>query len=274
MATPTDASDRDLLAALRRSREPEALGGAVQRHGGLSHALALGEVVRRYGGLVHGVCLRRGDAAQAGAACVAVFRTLLQRPETVKGALPLWLHATAMARGDGGPGRAPVDGEPAWQALAPALDPAIAGLAPLARWHLLLALGTLPARGHGRAQAREVAGPLAEPIAAALAQLAAALAATGSRCDGPALAGLLERNLIELPPPAVAAELGKLALGALPARDAAADTPLSRRTAAVWSITIGGLAFALLVAVAVWALAAWHASTHPREAATAAPAAP
>ncbi len=247
MSSPADVSDRALLERLCRGRD----------------AGALAEVVRRYGGLVYGVCQRRTGSAANGA-CLTVFRELFDHPDIVRGALPLWLHASAARRGDGGPGHSPAAAEAEWMTVAPALDVALAALPPQPRWHLLMALGTLPARGHARAYAQEFSGALAQPIADAVALLAARLGAVAPQERG-ALMDLLDRNLIDMPPPALAAELGRLALSALPTNEVETLTPGARRAKVVWSIAIGGLVFVVIMAVVFWAIAGWTATHRKTE---------
>jgi hypothetical protein len=221
-------------------------------------AATLAEIVRRYGGMIHGVCVRRVGPEAAASATVAVIRELVEHPDIVSSALPVWLHASALRRGDGGPGPTPVHAEPGWDSLAPALDPALASLPPLPRWYLLTALCMLPPRSHAAAYVREFDGALAQPIAEALRLLAQQLG-PASPGDLTLLQGLLERNVIELPPPALAGQLGRLALGALPTTEREALTPGARRAKVVWSIAVGGLVFAVIMAVVFWAISLWSA---------------
>ena len=242
MSTPSDASDRSLLERLQQGRD----------------AATLAEIVRRYGGMIHGVCVRRVGPEAAANASMAVIRELLEHPDIVSSALPVWLHASALRRGDGGPGHTPAHAEPDWDTLAPALDPALAAMPPLPRWHLLTALCMLPPRSHAIAYTREFDGALAQPIAEAMRLLADQLGAANPG-DLTVLAGLLERNAIELPPPVLAAQLGRLALGALPTAAPDALTPGARRAKVVWFIAVGGLVFVVIMAVVFWAISLWSA---------------
>lgn len=241
MSDSANATDRALVDRIKSRRD----------------AAALAEVVRRYGGLVHGVCLRRCGADGAGPATVAIFRGLLEQPGAVNGPLPVWLHDEAVKRGDGGPGQAPAGSEEAWATVAPAIDTAIAGLDPQQRWHLLTALYALPPRGHAHAQARDRDEALAQPLQESLTALSAKLSATGITHTPADLEALLDRNVIELPPPALAAELGRLALGALPTSGPAPAT--GRRAKLVWSLAIGGLAYVIIMAVVIYALSEYSA---------------
>jgi len=242
MSTPADASDRSLLERLKQGRD----------------AATVAEIVRRYGGMIHGVCMRRVGPEAAANASMAVIREVVEHPDIVSSALPVWLHASALRRGDGGPSHAPAHAEPGWETLAPALDPALAALPPLPRWHLLIALCMLPPRSHATSYARECEGALAQPIAEALQLLAEQLGSSGPG-DVALLHGLLERNAIELPPPALAAQLGRLALGALPTVAHEELTPGARRARVVWSLAIGGLVFVVIMAVVFWAISVWSA---------------
>jgi len=258
MSTASDASDRNLLERLKAGRD----------------AATLAEIVRRYGGMIHGVCVRRVGAEAAASASMAVFRELLEHPDIASSALPVWLHASALRRGDGGPAHTPAHAEPGWETLAPALDPALAAIPPLPRWHLLMALCVLPPRNHAASYAREYEGALAQPIAEALQVLAQQLGLERPG-DLTVLTGLLERNAIELPPPALAAQLGRLALGALPMEQQNVLTPGARRAKVVWSIAVGGLVFVVIMAVVFWAISLWSAGHRkPGSEATSTPSAP
>ena len=232
-----DDSDRQLLARVRAGRD--------------AHALA--EIVRRHAGLVHGACQRRAGAVAAAGLTARIFADLSDHPEAVSGALPLWLHAAALTHSAAlAPARAG-DEEAEWSALAPAIDAAIAALAPLARLHLLLAFATRPARGHEMALRADLDPARAQAVAKAVRALAAGLGFTGPVAD---LAALLKRNLIAPLPPAVAGTLAALALRSL--ETSVVEGPRPRIPTAI-RIAIAGVVYVILIAIVVQVVGWWAA---------------
>lgn len=231
----TDDSDRSLLARLRQWR----------------NAAAVAEVVRRYGGLVYGLCRRRVGDGRAGEVCVAVFRRLIDRPQDVSGPLPVWLHATTLLTAGAPSGAVPADYETDWAVLAPHLDQAIADLSPLDRWHLLVGFCSLPPRGHAPAHHQEFDEALASTMDSAFAELSRRLAQVGGTVTAAKLQELIDRNAIELPPPPLAAELGRLALDSISHAEPAI-VPGAKRAKLIWIISIAGLAYVIITGVVVY----------------------
>jgi len=244
-----DDSDRRLIARLAAGRDAQALA----------------EVARRHGALVHGVCRRRAGATRATELVPAVFAALQTRAATVTGALPLWLHAEALARSAPG-GAPPPGGEPEWATLAPAIDVAIGALAPLDRLLLLHAHARQPARGHETAMRADLDTALADGLEKAHGALAIRLALGVQSVPAARLPGLLTRNLGDPPPPAVAGAVAALALRTLEPAPAVAGP--RRRIPVAYAIAIIGLIYVVVIAVAVWVLgprAAARAQQAPAE---------
>lgn len=236
----SDDSDRTLLERLRASRD----------------AAAVAEVVRRYAGLVYGACLRRQPPASAAASCEAVFQTLIANPGQVAGPLPVWLHAEVMARTGSATGCVPPDAVAEWALIAPHLDPAIAALEPLDRWHVLVGLCALPPRGHAASQQHEFAEALADSGVAAMRQLAERLVAAGVSVAPQQLAAVIDANAIEMPPSELSGRLGHLALAVLPRRIVDTPSAAEHRAKVYLGIAIALMVMVVLLAGVVYALSA------------------
>jgi|GEM_PF-5599740 len=245
-----DDSDRTLLDRLRLGKD----------------AGAVAEVVRRYGGLVYGAALRRVAEPAAGGVCAGVFADLIGDPAQVSGPLAVWLHAAVLARTPAARGVAPLGGGPTWAALAPQLDAAIARLAPLDRWHVLVNFCALPPRGHADSQRREFAEALAEGSATAMKRLGAELHAGGLSLGDLGLAATMDAQAIDMPPPALASRLGQLALAALPATPTLTENPALGRARLYLHISVALLVLVVLLGLVVYALSGQAAKAAERRA--------
>lgn len=235
----SSASDATLVDRLRASHD----------------AAAIAEIVRRYAPMVYGACLRRGPAEAAARTCLGIFRALVAEPGAARGSLPVWLHERVLTQTPGAD-VAPPGATGDWAALAPGFDVAVQTLGESERTYLLSRLCALPPREGGPAttawqkadaEAREVT------ITAAIAALVTACASQGLAATP--TRDLIAENAREMVPPALASDLGRLALANLPGTAAGDDLPPSLSRARLYlKVSIGLLVLVVILAVVVWIL--------------------
>ena len=245
----------------------------LQRYSRRRDEDAFAEIVRRYAAVVYATCHRiLGDRARAEEASQETFFRLVQKPEAVTRSLGGWLHraATQLAidtvRRDAARrkrelkvARAQPRRLSRWEELSPLIDEALAELPEetrtlLVRHFLQGTPQTALAIEHLTSTAT-----ISRRIAAGLQALRTRLRSRGVVVAAAALTGLFGQATAHAAPPALLAELGKMALisGAQPVTTAAAATvpaTLSAKivSAAVVALVLAAIGLLLIALVALF----------------------
>ena len=202
-------------------------GVLLQRFVRTGDAAAFSEIVRRYASLVYSACIRiLGDRETAADAAQETFFQFLKKANTITGSIPAWLHKVATCkavdriRAESARERAEAQYADAkcrqaanWEDLSPYVDQALEAIDAPSRELLIEYYFRGRTLSEIGAEAGQSHPTVSRRVNAAVAQLQRQLRNSGIAVTALALGSLLSENAVQAAPPALLAELAKMALG-------------------------------------------------------------
>lgn len=202
-------------------------GLLLQRFVRTGDAAAFSEIVRRYASLVYSACVRiLGDKDAAADTAQETFFQFLKKSNTITGSVPAWLHKVATCkavdriRTESARERAEAQyaddkcrEASNWEDLSPLVDEALEALDVSSRELLIEYYFQGRTLNEIGADAGQSHPTVSRRVNAAVAQLQRQLRKSGLVVTTVALGSLLTENTAQAAPPALLAELAKMALG-------------------------------------------------------------